>query len=193
MKDQYVFKNGSPLLDLWPLPVCCVFSNVAIGYRWISDTKFQKFLDKNWIWMCKNFFGYGSGVKKFISAHLCYLSMLVFCHVSVRFLVRNPGCTILHLFHETLQWKINRFIGSFFSLQINARAVIRSCYKYVIECKHYCCLTAPHARVCLVCFEMHGRFKIFFTKFYSNLNSCKYEFEAVWFIWFVKQLWKSVK
>jgi len=46
-------------------------ANVAIGYGWISDTNFQKFSDKDWIWIYKNFFGYGSGVKKSISAHLC--------------------------------------------------------------------------------------------------------------------------
>ena len=53
----------------------CLFvvylANVAIGYGWISDTKFQKFSDKDWIWVCKNFFVYRSGVKKSISAHLC--------------------------------------------------------------------------------------------------------------------------
>jgi len=42
-------------------------ASVAIGYGWISDTKFS---DKDWIWIRKNFFGYGSGVKKSISAHL---------------------------------------------------------------------------------------------------------------------------
>ena len=37
----------------------CLFvlylTSVSCGYGWISDTKFQKFLDKNWIWICKNF------------------------------------------------------------------------------------------------------------------------------------------
>jgi len=45
-------------------------ASVAVGYGWISDTKFQKFLDKDWIRMCQNFFGYGSGVEKSISVHL---------------------------------------------------------------------------------------------------------------------------
>jgi len=53
----------------------CLFvaylAKVAIGYGWITDTKFQKLSDKDWIWICKNFFGYGSGVKKSISAYLC--------------------------------------------------------------------------------------------------------------------------
>jgi len=52
----------------------CLFvaylASVAFGYRWISDIKFQNFLDKDWIWICKNFFWCGSGVKKSISAHL---------------------------------------------------------------------------------------------------------------------------
>ena len=42
--------------------VLCLTS-VAFGYGWISETKFQKFSDKDWIWICKKFFGYGSGVK----------------------------------------------------------------------------------------------------------------------------------
>jgi len=52
----------------------CLFvaylASVAIGNGWMSDTKFQKFLDKDWIWIFKKFIGYGSGVKKSISAHL---------------------------------------------------------------------------------------------------------------------------
>jgi len=60
----------------------CLFvaylANVAIGYGWTSDTKFQKVSDKDWIWICKSFFGYGSGVKKSISAHLyCTIIYLV--------------------------------------------------------------------------------------------------------------------
>jgi len=55
----------------------CLFvaylAHVAIGYGWISDTTFQKFSDKDWIWICKHFFGYGSRVKKSISAHLWFL------------------------------------------------------------------------------------------------------------------------
>jgi len=43
---------------------------VTIGYGWISDTNFQKFSDKVWIWILKIFVGYGSGVKKSISTHL---------------------------------------------------------------------------------------------------------------------------
>jgi len=37
----------------------CLFlaylANVAIGYGWISNTKFQKFSDKDWICICKSF------------------------------------------------------------------------------------------------------------------------------------------
>jgi len=37
----------------------CLFvtylSNVAFGYRCISDTKFQTFSAKDWIWICKKF------------------------------------------------------------------------------------------------------------------------------------------
>jgi len=46
-------------------------TSVAFGYGWISDTKFQKFSDEDWIWIFKKFIRYGSGVKKSISAHLC--------------------------------------------------------------------------------------------------------------------------
>ena len=38
------------------------FANVAFRYGWILDTKFQNFSDKDGIWICKNFFGYGSEV-----------------------------------------------------------------------------------------------------------------------------------
>jgi len=52
----------------------CLFvsylTSVAFGCGWISDTKFQKFLDKDWIEIFKKFIGYGSGVKKSISTHL---------------------------------------------------------------------------------------------------------------------------
>ena len=46
----------------WPITRhYCLFvahlASVAIGYRWISDTKFQKFSDKDWIWICKKFLG----------------------------------------------------------------------------------------------------------------------------------------
>jgi len=57
----------------------CLFvaylASVAIRYGWISDTKFEKFSDKDWIWIGKNCFGYGSGVKKSISAHLCQVDI----------------------------------------------------------------------------------------------------------------------
>jgi len=51
----------------WLTYTHCLFvaqylASVAIGYGWISDTKFQKFSDKDWIWICKKFFWYGSGV-----------------------------------------------------------------------------------------------------------------------------------
>jgi len=54
----------------------CLFvsylTSVTLGYGWISDIKFQKFSDKDWIWIFKKFIEYGSGVKKSISTHLCY-------------------------------------------------------------------------------------------------------------------------
>jgi len=50
--------------------------NVTSAYGWISDTKFQKIQDKDCIWICKNFFGYGSGIKKSISAYLWYTAKL---------------------------------------------------------------------------------------------------------------------
>jgi len=56
----------------------CLFvlylASVAFGYGWMSDTKFLKFSDKDWIWICKIFFGYGSEVEKSISAHLWYVT-----------------------------------------------------------------------------------------------------------------------
>jgi len=56
----------------------CLFvsylTRVAFGYGWISDTNFQKFLDKDWTWIFKKFIGYGSGVKISISVHLCCTS-----------------------------------------------------------------------------------------------------------------------
>ena len=58
-------------VHLWTYNHCLFvanLTNVTIGYGWISDTKFQKFSDKDWI--RKNFFGYGPVVKKSISAHL---------------------------------------------------------------------------------------------------------------------------
>jgi len=62
-------KNEDALADNHCLFVLYL-ANVAIGYGWISDTKFHKFSDKDWIWIYKNFFGYGLGVEKSISAHL---------------------------------------------------------------------------------------------------------------------------
>jgi len=46
-------------------------ASVAFRYGWISDTKFEKFSDEDWIRICQNFFGYGSRVAKSISPHLC--------------------------------------------------------------------------------------------------------------------------
>jgi len=55
----------------------CLFvsylASVAFGYGWISDTKFQKFSDKDWIWIFKKCIGNGSGVEKSISAHLWWI------------------------------------------------------------------------------------------------------------------------
>jgi len=47
-----------------------LLTSVAFGYGWISDNKFQKFSDKDWIWIFKKFIGYGSGVENSISAHI---------------------------------------------------------------------------------------------------------------------------
>jgi len=56
----------------------CLFvsylTRIAFGYQWLWDTKFQKFSDKDWIWIFKKFIRYRSGVKKSISAHLCWLA-----------------------------------------------------------------------------------------------------------------------
>jgi len=49
------------------------FTSIALRCEWISDIKFLKFLEKDWIWIFKNFIGYGSGVEKSISTHLCLL------------------------------------------------------------------------------------------------------------------------
>jgi len=50
-------------------------TSVAFGYGWISDTKFQKFLDKDWMLIFKKFIRYGTVVKKSISAHLRSLAL----------------------------------------------------------------------------------------------------------------------
>ena len=64
----------------WQTYNYCLFvaylASVAIRYGWILDIKFQKFLDEDWIWICKNFFVYRSGVKTSISAHLCVLGSI---------------------------------------------------------------------------------------------------------------------
>jgi len=58
----------------------CLFvsylTSVAFGPGWISDTKFHKFSGKDWIWIFQKFIGYGSGVKKSISPHLCSLPLI---------------------------------------------------------------------------------------------------------------------
>ena len=45
----------------------CLFvaylASVAIGNGWMSDTKFQKFLDKDWIWIFKKFIGMDQELK----------------------------------------------------------------------------------------------------------------------------------
>jgi len=45
----------------------CLFvsylTSVAFGYGWISNTKFQKFSDKDWIWIFKKFIEYGQESK----------------------------------------------------------------------------------------------------------------------------------
>jgi len=63
-------------IRLWTCNHCLFVSylaSVAFGYGWISDTKFQKFSDMDWIWIFKKFIGYGSRVNKSIPAHLCDL------------------------------------------------------------------------------------------------------------------------
>ena len=52
--------NGfSKIKDRWRTYDHCLFvshlPSVAFGYGWISDTKFQKFSDMDWIWIFKNF------------------------------------------------------------------------------------------------------------------------------------------
>jgi len=67
-------KNEGPLVEWWTYNHCLFVSyltSVAFGCGWISDTKFQKFSDKDWIWIFKRFIGHGSGVKKSISTYLC--------------------------------------------------------------------------------------------------------------------------
>jgi len=70
-------------------------ANAAIGYGWILDTKFLKFSEKDWILTCKNFFGYGSGVKISISAHLCPMLISDMYNISavyrIRILESNPA------------------------------------------------------------------------------------------------------
>jgi len=82
----------------------CLFdshlSSAAFGYGWISDTKFHKFSDKDWIWIFKKFIGYGSGVKKSISTHLCCvhrnaLSSVHFLHCAGVCLFCFPNCAYL--------------------------------------------------------------------------------------------------
>jgi len=41
-------------------------ANVVFRYGWISDTKFLKFSDKDWIWICKNF----SDMKQELKIHI---------------------------------------------------------------------------------------------------------------------------
>jgi len=76
-------------------------ASVAFGYGWISDTKFQKFSDKDWIWIFKKRFGYGSGVKKSISAHLWRIWMSRFEMPFARFEltfweITGNVCTVLY-------------------------------------------------------------------------------------------------
>ena len=70
-------------------------ANAAIGYGWISDTKFLKFSEKDWILICQNFFGYGSGVQISISAHLCPMLISDMYKISVVYRIRilesNPA------------------------------------------------------------------------------------------------------
>jgi len=71
---RWVNKLSKMKVHQWTYNHCLFisyFTSVAFGYRWISDTKFQKFSDQDWIWIFKKFIEYGSGVKKSISAHLC--------------------------------------------------------------------------------------------------------------------------
>ena len=68
--DEKVFNYNHCLFVLY-------LTIIAFRYEWISDIKFLKFLDKDWIWIFKKFIGYGTGVEKSISAHLCLL--LPFC------------------------------------------------------------------------------------------------------------------
>ena len=87
----------------WTYNHCLIVSyltSVAFGYGWISDTKFRKFLDKDWIWIFKKFIGYGSGVKKSIFAHLCCepLEWRISCryHYIFRNILQSVQSLILH-------------------------------------------------------------------------------------------------
>jgi len=72
-------------VDLIPLLICFVLASVAFEYGWISDTKFQKFLEKDWIQICKSFWygtgdekccrsgGHGPGVPELSPARFCFL------------------------------------------------------------------------------------------------------------------------
>jgi len=74
---QWMNKFSKMKVHWWTCNHCLLVScltSVAFGYGWISDTKFQKFSNKDWIWTFKILIGYGSGVKKSISAHLGYLA-----------------------------------------------------------------------------------------------------------------------
>jgi len=62
-----VTDNFSKMKVHWWTYNHCLFveclANVAIRYGWISDTKFQKFSDRDWILICKNFLGMDQELK----------------------------------------------------------------------------------------------------------------------------------
>ena len=48
--DELVFKNEGPLVAYNHCLFVLYLTSVIFGYGWISDTKFQKFSDQDWIW-----------------------------------------------------------------------------------------------------------------------------------------------
>ena len=63
---RWMNKFSKMKVHWWTYDHCLFVSyltSVAFRYGWRSDTKFQKFSDKDWKWIFKKFIGYGSGVK----------------------------------------------------------------------------------------------------------------------------------
>jgi len=65
----------------WRIYNHCLFVSylASVAFGWISDTTFLKISDKDWMWIRKKIFGYGSGVEKSISAHLWHRLQAELC------------------------------------------------------------------------------------------------------------------